>query len=87
MLIHTFIHSFIHSFIHPPTHPPTHLPPQQAQEGYQQQHGWVEKELREGQAAGATHLLLFAHHPFFLQKDDEVRSFLPSTHPPTYLAS
>lgn len=38
---------------------------------YKQQQSWLEQEMASARAQGATHVLLFAHHPLFLVRDDE----------------
>lgn len=45
--------------------------PRQGMELYKQQQSWLEREMASARAQGATHVLLFAHHPLFLVTDDE----------------
>lgn len=45
--------------------------PSDAKEAYEAQHAWLAEELAAAKAKGAKHILLFGHHPLFLQSDDE----------------
>ena len=38
---------------------------------YDRQVEWLKAEFEAAKAAGATHIVVFAHHPFFLVRDDE----------------
>jgi hypothetical protein len=49
----------------------SHTHKTQAQEEYTHQHTWLETQLKAAKDDGATHTLLFTHHPLFLQTDDE----------------
>ena len=62
--------SLIQTYTHTHTHAHTHTHTQ-AQEEYTQQHTWLETQLKAAKDDGATHTLLFTHHPLFLQRDDE----------------
>lgn len=42
-----------------------------AQEAYDAQQAWLAQEMAAANAKGAKHILLFGHHPLFLQSDDE----------------
>lgn len=46
----------------------------QAKDLYDRQHAWLAAEMASSRAQGATHVLLFAHHPLFLVRDDEDES-------------
>lgn len=43
----------------------------QAMDLYEKQEIWLRNEFQASKAAGATHIVVFAHHPFFLVRDDE----------------
>jgi len=32
---------------------------------------WLKNELKAAKAAGAAHIMIFCHHPFFLVRDNE----------------
>jgi 3',5'-cyclic AMP phosphodiesterase CpdA len=50
------------SLIHSPQHAPGEL---------EKQDNWLQAELKKAKGSGAVHILVFQHHPFFLQRGDE----------------
>ena len=45
--------------------------PQNAPDELKQQDEWVRAELTKAKASGAAHIIVFQHHPFFLERGDE----------------
>ncbi len=45
--------------------------PQLAQAEYEKQEQWLRKELEIAKASGAGHIVVFQHHPWFLENPDE----------------
>jgi 3',5'-cyclic AMP phosphodiesterase CpdA len=45
--------------------------PQNAPDEYQKQQDWLRTELDKAKAADAQHIIVFQHHPFFLDRADE----------------
>ena len=45
--------------------------PQDAPEAYEKQQTWLSGELKKASASGAPHVVIFQHHPFFLERGDE----------------
>jgi 3',5'-cyclic AMP phosphodiesterase CpdA len=45
--------------------------PQNAPEAYKAQETWLKSELKKARGSGAKHIVIFQHHPFFLQRGDE----------------
>jgi len=49
--------------------------PQKAMSEYQEQEGWLRKELETAKAAGARHIILIQHHPLFKQSVREPNDY------------
>lgn len=49
--------------------------PQNAPGELEKQDAWVKAELQKAKASGAAHVLVFQHHPFFLEKGDEADQY------------
>jgi serine/threonine-protein phosphatase CPPED1 len=49
--------------------------PQNAPDELQRQDEWLRAELRKAKASGAPHVLVFQHHPFFLERGDEADQY------------
>jgi 3',5'-cyclic AMP phosphodiesterase CpdA len=47
------------------------IAPQKAQPEYQEQLSWLKKELEMAKASGVPHIIVFQHHPYFLDNADE----------------
>jgi 3',5'-cyclic AMP phosphodiesterase CpdA len=45
--------------------------PQNAPEEYKAQEAWLKSELTKARGSGAKHIVIFQHHPFFLERGDE----------------
>lgn len=45
--------------------------PQNAPEDLKKQDAWLKAELEKARASGAPRIIVFQHHPFFLEKGDE----------------
>jgi 3',5'-cyclic AMP phosphodiesterase CpdA len=45
--------------------------PAKAPELYDAQERWLQAELKKAQASAAPHVVVFQHHPFFLERGDE----------------
>jgi 3',5'-cyclic AMP phosphodiesterase CpdA len=45
--------------------------PQNAPEAYDKQQAWLTQELTKAHSSGAAHVVIFQHHPFFLEHGDE----------------
>jgi 3',5'-cyclic AMP phosphodiesterase CpdA len=45
--------------------------PKKAPDAYNEQDAWLRAELEKAKASGATHVVLFLHHPIFLERADE----------------
>ena len=49
--------------------------PQQATQQLIEQDRWLRAELEHAKAAGAAHIVIFQHHPWFLEKPDEADQY------------
>jgi 3',5'-cyclic AMP phosphodiesterase CpdA len=47
------------------------IAPQNAQAEYQEQLSWLEKELEKAKSSGVPNIIVFQHHPYFLENVDE----------------
>ena len=47
------------------------ITPQKAQPEYEEQHSWLKKELETAKASGASHIIVFQHHPIFIDNVNE----------------
>jgi serine/threonine-protein phosphatase CPPED1 len=47
------------------------IAPQKVESDYQAQDSWLKKELETAKASGAQQIIVFQHHPYFLEKADE----------------
>lgn len=45
--------------------------PQKAREAYEEQQSWLATELAKAKPSGAQNIVVFMHHPLFLEKADE----------------
>lgn len=45
--------------------------PKNAMDEYEKQNAWLRQELESAKASGAAHILVFQHHPFFVQDPSE----------------
>lgn len=45
--------------------------PQNAPEAYEAQQTWLKAELAKAKGSGAKHIVIFQHHPYFLERADE----------------
>jgi hypothetical protein len=45
--------------------------PQNAPEAYAEQRTWLRGELAQAKSSGAKHIVIFQHHPYFLERGDE----------------
>ncbi len=45
--------------------------PEKALEAYREQEAWLRRELIKAKNSGARHILVFLHHPLFLERPDE----------------
>jgi 3',5'-cyclic AMP phosphodiesterase CpdA len=45
--------------------------PQNAQQAYGKQDAWLKTELEKAKKSGAPHIVVFQHHPWFLERGDE----------------
>jgi 3',5'-cyclic AMP phosphodiesterase CpdA len=45
--------------------------PGKATQQYEEQADWLKSELKEAGGSGARHIVVFQHHPFFLERGDE----------------
>jgi serine/threonine-protein phosphatase CPPED1 len=49
--------------------------PQNAPEAYEKQQKWLTGELGKAKDSGALHVVIFQHHPFFLERGDEADQY------------
>jgi 3',5'-cyclic AMP phosphodiesterase CpdA len=49
--------------------------PQHAPQAYEAQQSWLRAELAKAKASGAKHIVIFQHHPFFLERGDEADQY------------
>jgi serine/threonine-protein phosphatase CPPED1 len=47
------------------------IAPQKAQADYEAQNSWLKKELETAKASGAQQIIIFQHHPYFMETPDE----------------
>ncbi len=45
--------------------------PGKAMDAFNKQNAWLREELAKAKASGARHIVVFQHHPFFLERADE----------------
>lgn len=45
--------------------------PGKAMDAFNKQNAWLQEELTKAKASGARHIVVFQHHPFFLERADE----------------
>jgi 3',5'-cyclic AMP phosphodiesterase CpdA len=62
--------------------------PRNAQAAYDAQEQWLRAELAKARTAGARHIVIFQHHPWFLERADEPDQYfnIPLERRRTYLA-
>ncbi len=49
--------------------------PTNAVEEFDRQEAWLQKELKEARQAGGKHIVIFGHHPWFLESADEPNQY------------
>ena len=49
--------------------------PTGAAEEHERQHAWFTRELERARASGAKHVVVFQHHPWFLEKPDDADQY------------
>ena len=49
--------------------------PQNAQQAYDKQDAWLKTELDKAKKSGAPHIVIFQHHPWFLERGDEADQY------------
>jgi 3',5'-cyclic AMP phosphodiesterase CpdA len=47
------------------------IAPQKAEAEYQEQNSWLKKELETAKASGTAHIIVFMHHPIFIDNINE----------------
>jgi 3',5'-cyclic AMP phosphodiesterase CpdA len=64
------------------------MAPQKALNEYQEQLSWFKEELEKAKASGLPHIIVFQHHPYFLESVDEPDQYgnIPAEHRKPMLA-